>query len=371
MKFVVEGMILSDAAFTVCKACAVKTITPVLECIKIEAKNDTLKLTAYDGEISIEKSIKADVLEEGEVCVNGKFFSDFVGKISLSEVVISSEDKGILIRYGESESYMQTLPADDFPVFDGSAISSEDYFEVKETALKELISKVVFCAATDESRPILKGCLLEIKEDKLYATALDGFRMACSHCEAKVSGGKAFKIVCPARTLTEISRMLTSEEELKIYADKNRLSVSVQDTVITSRLYVGEFVRKENIFPVSFTTEVQAKRSELLSSVERAAVLIRGDKNNLVLFDIKSGKIVMNANSDMGKVEETVLAEVEGKELKIAMNGKYLSDALKALTEETVKISFNSSVSPFTIENLEDKHSQYLVLPVRTSASAQ
>ena len=73
----------------------------------------------------------------------------------------------------------------------------------------------------------------------------------------------------------------------------------------------------------------------------------------------------------MGKVEETVLAEVEGKELKIAMNGKYLSDALKALTEETVKISFNSSVSPFTIENLEDKHSQYLVLPVRTSASAQ
>ena len=141
--------------------------------------------------------------------------------------------------------------------------------------------------------------------------------------------------------------------------------------MITSRLYVGEFVRKKNIFPVAFTTEVSASRAELLSSVERAAVLIRGDKNNLVLFDIKSGKIVINANSDMGKVEETVAAEVEGKDLKIAMNGKYLSDALKALTEETVKLSFNSSVSPFTIENLDDKCSQYLVLPVRTSASAQ
>ena len=72
----------------------------------------------------------------------------------------------------------------------------------------------------------------------------------------------------------------------------------------------------------------------------------------------------------MGKVEETVSAKIEGKELRIAMNGKYISDAVKALAEETVEISFNSSVSPFTVENVEDKTQQYLVLPVRTSASA-
>ena len=108
-----------------------------------------------------------------------------------------------------------------------------------------------------------------------------------------------------------------------------------------------------------------------MDSVERAAVLIRGDKNNLVLFDIKNGKINVTANSDMGKVEETVSAELDGKELKIAMNGKYLSEALKALEEEKIVLSFNTSVSPFTLENVEDKRSQYLVLPVRTSNSAQ
>ena len=97
MKFVCDGMILSDAAFTVSKACAAKTITPVLECIKLEAKNDVLTLTAYDGEISIEKKIRAEVLEEGEVCVNGKFFSDFVGKIAFMEVVIASDEKGSVI----------------------------------------------------------------------------------------------------------------------------------------------------------------------------------------------------------------------------------------------------------------------------------
>jgi DNA polymerase-3 subunit beta len=193
--------------------------------------------------------------------------------------------------------------------------------------------------------------------------------MACSYCEAKENGAN-MKIVCPARTLVEIARMLEGNETLKIYADKNRLSVAVNDTVITSRLYVGEFVKKENIYPVEFTTKALVKKAELLQSVERAAVLIRGDKNNLVIFDIKPGKIVITANSDMGNVEEMVQAQVEGKELHIAMNGKFISDAVKALDEEVVEISFNSSVSPFTVENVENKRHQYLVLPVRTSASA-
>ena len=368
MKFVCNGMVLSDAAFTVSKACAVKTITPVLECIKISAKNDVLTLTAYDGEISIEKKINAEVFEEGEVCVNGKLFSDFVGKISSMEAVVDSDEKGIVIKYGESETYMQSLNAEDFPVI-VNTIAEDKYFEIKESDLKDLISKVVFCCASDESRPILKGCLLEAKDGKLSATALDGFRMATSYC--KTLGGADMKIVCPARTLTEISRMLEGgEKALKIFADKNRLSVKVQDTLITSRLYVGEFVRKENIYPASFTTRVEVERAELLKSIERAAVVIRGDKNNLVVFDIKAGKIIINANSDLGKVEETVAADIDGLDLKIAMNGKYLMDAMKALEEEKVVLSFNSAVSPFTLENVEDKRCQYLILPVRTSAGA-
>ena len=365
MKFVCDGTLLSDAALTVSKACAVKTITPILECIKIKAANDGITLVAYDGEISIEKKVVAEIMEEGELCVNGKTFADFVNKISAFEVVISSNEKGITIKYGDSETYMQSLSADEFPKMGERNWEDKAYFETKENDLKELISKVVFCCATDESRPILKGCLLESKGGKLTATALDGFRMATSYCETTAGTGD-MKIVCPARTLIEISRMLGSDDALKIYADKNVLSVGVADTVITSRLYMGEFVRKENIYPIDFTTKVSVKRAELIDSIERASVLIRGDKNNLITLDIKLGKIIINANSEMGKVEESVGADLEGKELKIAMNGKYILDALKALNEETVVLSFNTSVSPFTLENENDNKNQYLILPVRT-----
>ena len=367
MKFVCDGTVLANAALVVSKACAVKTITPVLECIRLTAKNDGLTLKAYDGEISIEKKINAEILEEGELCVNGKTFADFVNKIPMYEVVISSDDKGITIEYGESETYMQSLSAADFPLFGENGLDS-DYFEVKESDFKKLISEIVFCAATDDSRPILKGCLLTTEEGKLYATALDGFRMAYSYTEV-TGGSDRMKIVCPARTLTEIARMLDGDDTLKVYASKNLLSVAVKDTVITSRLYLGEFVRKENIYPVEFTTKATVRKNELVDSIERASVLIRGDKNNLVLFDIKPDKIVITANSDMGKVEETVACDLDGKELKIAMNGKYIMDAVKSLSEEEVVLSFNLPIAPFTVENVEDKHCQYLVLPVRTSNS--
>lgn len=370
MKFVCDGMILSDAAFTVSKACAVKTVKPIYECIKIKAENDGLTLTAYDGEISIEKKIKAEILEEGEICVNGKTFTDFVGKISSFEVVISTEDNGIIIKYADSESRMQVLSAEDFPNVGNKNLDGKEYFETKERDLKNLIAKVAFCCATDESRPILKGALLEAKDGKLEATALDGFRMANSYCETQETSAD-MKIVCPARTLTEISRMLGEEEPIKIYADKNSLSVAVKDTVITSRLYAGEFVKKENIYPIDFTTTVTVKRAELIESVERASVLVRGDKNNLIIIDVKSGKLTINANSEMGKVEEIVAAELEGKELRIAMNGKFLLDAIKALDEEIIVLSFNTSVSPFTLTNAVDQKCKYLILPVRTSSSQQ
>lgn len=365
MKFICDGVTLSEAAMTVGKACASKTLIPVLECIKLSAYNDTLTLTAFDGELSIEKKIKAEVFEEGDICVNGKYFSDFINKISGMSVSLQTDDNGIIIKYGDSATKIQSLSATDFPFINTNV--GEDYIEIKEADLKNIISKTVFCCATDESRPILKGCLLETKDGKLEATALDGFRMAVYECDT--IGGKEMRIVCPARTLTEISRMIDDgDRDLKIYVGKNTLSIQVDNTILTSRLYLGEFVRKENIYPTEFATVIKVRRADILDSVERASVLIRGDKNNLVIFDIKPDGVRITANSEMGNVDEVVPAEIEGKELKIAMNGKFISEALKALDEEYVKVSFNKEISPFTVENIEEKHGSYLILPVRTNS---
>ena len=363
MKFICEGVLLADAAITVSKACATKTLIPAYECIKITAKNDGITLTAFDGEISIKKSMKAEILDEGETCVNGKFFSDFVNKISDKQLVLSLKENGLKIHYGDSSTVLPCLPADEFPSF--PVDPTQDYLEVKQEDLKELIANTVFCCATEDSRPILRGCALEVKDGKLNATALDGFRMAVASCP--VQGGSGYlKIVCPARTLTEITRILEGDENLKLYVEKNMLSVSVGDTVLKSKLYMGEFVRKEHIFPASFTTTATVQKAELIDCVERAIVIMRGHKYSLIMLEITSSGIVLQANSDMGNVNEILeSATVEGKELKIALNGKYLLDALKAVKGEQAALSFNTAMAPYTVTGVDEQTNEYLMMPVK------
>lgn len=366
MKFVCDSLDLSDAAGVVVKACATRTLTPVLECIKMQVKNDSVLLSAYDGELSIEKSLKAEVLEEGEVCVNGRLFTDFIGKITHTDITIGTEEKGLEIKYEDSRSFMQVLSADDFPKLDYGEVMGK--FEIEENKFKNLVAHSIFCCATDESRPILKGCLLETEGKLLKASALDGYRMATTETEI-VDGDENQKVICPARTLGEISRMLEGgENHITLEFSKNYLRVVVGETTLISRLYMGEFVKKENIFPSNFTTEVCVNREELIDSVERASVLIRGEKNNLIIMDITSDLVMVTANSEIGNVAEKVSAKLEGNEIRIAMNGKYLLEALKALDEDEIVINLNTPVSPFVLQNKENKYGSYLILPVRTTA---
>lgn len=365
MKFVCDGLSLSEAVMKVSKACAVRTTAPIMECIKLSAYGTEVNLLATDGELSISKNVKAEVFEEGDVCVPGKLFSDFIGKLSGEEVCIATGEKGVEISYRDAGTFLQSLPAEEFPRIDFTV--GENSFTMKQQSLKKIIAETTFCCATDDSRPILKGCLMEFK-DELEMCALDGYRLACTKAEIVTKSGEK-SIICPARTLSEISKLLEGEsEEITLYTQGGMLLVREGDTTVVSRLYQGEFIRKENVIPSKFTTVVTLKREEIIASAERAAILIRGDKNNLVTLDIGAESVKISSVSDYGNVAETVKAAVDGTEITISMNAKFLLDALRALEEEEVVLSFNGAVSPFILQNLERKDSLYLILPVRNAA---
>lgn len=365
MKFVCDGLSLSEAVMKVSKACAVRTTAPVMECIKLGADREEITLFATDGELSIQKKVKAEVFESGEICVPGKLFSDFVSKLAGEEVCISTTDKGMDIRYRDSGTSMQTIDAEEFPKIDLEI--GENYFVLKQGNLKKVIADTVFCCAQDDARPVLKGCLLEFK-DKLEVTALDGYRLAVSGTEILSKSGEK-SIVCPARTLSEISKLLNEDDkDVTVYTQGGMLMMSNEGTVIVSRLYQGDFIKKENVIPAKFSTTAKFNRQELTASVERAAILIRGDKNNLITFDVEHGGVSVSSASEIGAVAEKVGAEVDGAELKISMNAKFLLDALRALNEEEVEISFNGAISPFILQNNTQKESLYLILPVRNAS---
>ena len=158
MQVVCEGLDLADAVAKVSKAIPNKTTNPILEGIKLVAKEETLTLSATDLELSIEKKIKANVKIEGEVVIPGKFFSEFIKKLSNEVIELELNDKNQLkIKYIDSESYIQCFVNDEYPSFNN--VNANNMFSITSVNLKRLINKSIFSVAIDDSRPILKGTL--------------------------------------------------------------------------------------------------------------------------------------------------------------------------------------------------------------------
>ena len=157
------------------------------------------------------------------------------------------------------------------------------------------------------------------------------------------------------------------EEPIALYVQKNLLMVSVDDTVLTGRLYEGEFVNVKNIVPREFTSEIVADKAALDESVERAAVMARTDKNSVVTFDIREDGMNITALTAIGRVDESLKVNLDGKDVKIALNCKYVSECLNVIADEQVRIGFNGAVSPCVVTPAEGDSYLYLILPVRTT----
>lgn len=366
MKLICDGLDLSDAVLKVSKALSVKSTNPALEGIKITASGDTLTLLASDLELTIEKKIKAEVLMEGETVVVGKYFVEFAKKLEKEQVELCRlDDGGLQIIYSDNESELQVYPTENFPKIEKN--EEGDYFETTQKEFKKVVERTVFACSTDESRPILKGCLFEIENNTLTTVALDGFRMAV--CNLQVNSNANIKAVIPSRTLNEIIRLLDKEDEnIKIIIQKNSMFVEVGNTTLISRLIEGEFVKYKHILPNNFNNVVTINKQMLLNSIERASIVAKNDRYNIVKFEVKENIMTVSAKSEVGNVNENVNISLEGKDLTIAFNGKYLMDFLKIISEDFINLNLNTSIDPCILKAVGDEGFIYLVLPVRINA---
>lgn len=367
MKFYCEGTDLANAVLKVSKAIGIKKPIPVLEGIKITTigKEDKVVILATDGELTIEEKISASVLNEGETVVPGKYFSDFVKKLEHEQVEISlTQDGKMEIKYGENSTYMSVYNPEEYPIIDKDI--NEKSFTVTQKNFVELINKTVFAASTEDTRPILKGCLIEVENGYVKCVALDGFRMAISKRKLVQSKGDNFKAVVPARSLTEIVRLLDKkEEDVTVVLKKNALMVKIENTTIITRLLEGEYLNYTQILPKEFITKVNVNKTVFAISLDRVMVMSMVERTTLVKMDIKEEVMTMTAKSDIGNITENVYINLEGKDLSIAFNGKYIADYLRFIDGNTIDLNFNSPISPCVIKDADDEDSLYLVLPLR------
>ena len=367
MKFTCNQQILAKALNTVSKAVSNRTTIPILKGIMIKATEEgSLILTASDLEISIKKEINADVQEPGAIVVMAKLFGDIIRKLPNEDILISCDESGtVLIKTSFSEFNVVSFPTDEFPEIGNKEEGSES-ITLDRDIFREMIRKTAFAASVDESKGVLTGILTEIDEEFIKMVSLDGFRLAL--VKENMKSASANKFIIAAKVMNEISKIISEDEEdsdINILLGEKREVINVGSNEIIIRRMEGEFIKYNDILPAENTTNVIVSKEMLLESIERASLLSREGKNNLIKMIIKNDLMTITSRSEEGNVKEEIIVEKTGNDLEIGFNSKFVLDVLKVIDDDQVSLNFKTGVSPCVVKPVDGDHYEYLILPVR------
>lgn len=357
---------LSDSINIVQKAISPRTTHPILEGIFVQAHKGVLKLIGNSLDLGIECVLDANIYEEGSVVIPSRIFGDIIRKLPDTEIQIEVKDNYLVqIKSLNSLFEIQGIEPSEYPSL--KDIEEKDPIEIEQNLLREMIQRTTFAVATDETRPVLTGALIEMKAGNINMVCLDGYRLALRR--GNIENQEEKSVIVPGKTLNEISRIIEStDEKINITLDEGYVLFDMGYTRVVSRLLSGEFINYSQIIPQENKTRVKADIKIIYDAIERASLLAREGKNNLIKLTIKEDRLIINSNSELGKAHEEVPISMEGREMVIAFNARYFMDILKGLDGAEVYIDFTTNVSPCVFRPTKGEDFTYLLLPVRINA---
>lgn len=376
MKFTIQRDLLISSLQNVMKAISPRTVIPILTGIKVEASHNGITLTGSNSDISIESFIPAEEedkvnvehIEEGSIVLHAKYFPEIIRK--LPEDIVSIEVDSSLktvIRSGKAEFNLNGQDAEEYPLL--PKIQTDDTFEMPVNVLKNMIKQTVFAVSTMETRPILTGVNMRLANNRLHFVATDSHRLASREVDIQDAAVQFENVVVPGKSLHELNKILSDTDELiQISVTNNQILFRTKNINFLSRLLDGNYPETDRLIPTQSKTKIKMKTKELLHTIDRASLLAKDEKNNVVRLSTEGNMIEISSNSpEIGKVVENISAiSMEGEELKISFSSKYVMDALRAIEYDEITIDFTGAMRPFIIRPVEDDSILQLILPVRT-----
>lgn len=366
MKIICNTSILAEAVMNVQKAVMTKTAMPILEGILFTAEDNGVKLTGYDLEIGIETTIEADIIEEGSVIINAKTFCDIIRHIPYDKIIFETDEKlQCKIYCGDIEYYMTGISPKDYPELP-VIINGKD-IDISQKILKDMIKKTIFSVAVNDVRVIHKGIKFEIKPGEIRLVAIDSHRIAIRK-EFIDYNGEELSFVVPAKTMGEIMKLIPDGDDfVKIGLGRRHILFEINGYTIISRLLEGEFMKYESIIPTNYNTVVRAKTKDMISSVERVALIITDRFKAPLKLEFREDELKISTATALGTANDKLEVSVDGNDIEIGIQSRYILDALRAGEEDEILIGMVSPTNPVCIIPTSGESFLYLILPVRLS----
>lgn len=374
MKIQCEKQSLSEAIAGVSKAVTQRSNVAALEGILFTAEGNSLTLTGYDLEMGITTRIDAKIKDEGSVVLNAKLVGDMVRRLPSEIVEIEcGETLYTTIKGGITEYNITGIPAKEYPELPAAAMPArngeersggvEPAISIDGPLLKEMIDTTIYAVSQDDKKPANTGEKFALELDKLTLVALDGFRLAI--CERPVKAGREVSLVIPAKTLSEVSKLIgDSEEAVVISANKRYVVFSLKGYIIISRLLDEAFLDYKRTINPDHVTRVEVEVKSFIESIERASLIITERlKNPLrVTFD---EQLTVRCQTELGKVMDSLPCKFTGEMMEVGFNNRYLLDALRYSGCDKVAIELTGPLAPVKVLPVEGNDFIFLVMPVR------
>ncbi|MDR5582786.1 DNA polymerase III subunit beta [Paenibacillus larvae] len=379
MKLTILKNYLTESIQHVSKAISSKTTIPILTGIKIDAATSGVTLTASDTDISIqsftpnenEEIAIIELHQPGSVVLPAKFFMEIIRKLPSQKIEIEVRDHfQTIIRSGSSEIQIMGLDPEEYPLF--PQLEESKMIQIPSDLLKTMIKQTSFAVSTNETTPILTGVLWHVQDGKLKFIACDRHRLASREISLDLDVAQTFhNIVISGRTLNELSKILPDQNALiDILVSDNQVLFKINSILFYSRILDGTYPDTSKLIPQSFQTELIVNTKELADAIDRAYLLSREDKTNIVkLIMLEDETIeISSSSSELGKVTEQLsLQSFKGERLRISFNSKYMLDALKVMDSDYIQIGFTGAMQPIIIKPEDQANILQLILPYRTT----
>ncbi len=363
---------LAKGISIVSRVVSTRAVLPVLSNILMTTDEGRLKLAATDLSTSITCWIGAKVEEDGEITVPARLLSDFVSSLPPAQIQMElvTRTKSLHLTCAQFEADIRGIDAQDFPLIPSDV--SDHSIALPPETLRQMIEQVILAAATDEGRPVLTGALAQFQGSELTMVAADGFRLSLRKTQLSEEVPEPLEVIIPARALRELARVSAEEEEpveIIVTPDRNQALFRLSNVEIVTQLIEGKFPDYNQIIPSSHSTRAVINAHDLMRAV-RISVLFSRDVANIVRVEIipgtetDPGRLIVESAAEVGQNVGELDAAVEGEQMEIAFNGRYIIDMLNVLGTEQVALETTNSSRPGILKPVGDENLVYVVMPM-------
>ena len=364
---------LAHGLSIVSRAVSPRSTLPVLANILVATDEGRLRLSATNLELGITCWIGAKIEEDGSTTVPARTFTDLVSTLPTDRVDISLNvrTQTLNVRSSSSNTDIKCIDAQEFPPMPVPDLSEAILINVSD--LKEMIQQVVFAASSDEARPVLTGVFLSAQDNRITMQAADGFRLSVRHAELTSPVARPIKAIIPARALSELARVASDGNQMVsmvLMPSRGQVIFHMKDIELASQLIDGTYPDLEQVIPRSSQTRSVLSSTQFLKACKQAEIFAREGSHIARIHitpgsSLQPGTVEISGQSEETGSNQTVLdATIEGNELTIAFNVRFLREILDVIRTPNVVLETNVDTTPGVLRPAGEDDFLHVIMPM-------